>query len=102
VLEHFGLRPFFAAVVTREDYVGAKPLPDAFVTAAARLDLPPARCAVIEDAAKGVRAAAAAGCPCIAFPHDYTADNDVSRARAVIASLDELTVDFVRGVIDAA
>jgi HAD superfamily hydrolase (TIGR01509 family) len=102
VLEHFDLRPYFTAVVTREDYVGAKPLPDAFLTAAARLNLPPARCAVIEDAFKGVRAALAAGCPCIAFPHDYTADNDVTDADAVIASLDELTVDFVRSVIDAA
>lgn len=102
VLEHFGLRPLFTAVVTREDYVGAKPLPDAFLTAAQRLGLPPARCAVIEDASKGVRAAAAAGCPCIAFPHDYTADNDVRSARAVIGSLDELTVEFVHAVIDAA
>lgn len=102
VLEHFGLRPLFTAVVTREDYAGAKPLPDAFLTAAQRLGLRPARCAVIEDASKGVRAAAAAGCPCIAFPHDYTADNDVSSARAVIGSLDELTVEFVRAVIDAA
>ncbi len=43
-----------------------------------------------------MRAAAAAGCACIAFPHDYTADNDISgRAQAVIRSLDELTVELV-------
>jgi len=102
VLEHFALTPFFTAVVTREDYALAKPAPDAFRTAAARLGLAPERCAVIEDAFKGVQAAADAGCACIAFPHDYTADNDVRRARAVIGSLDELTVDFVRGVLGAA
>jgi len=101
VLDRFALRPLLTAVVTREDYAGAKPLPDAFLTAAARLRLPPARCAVIEDAFKGVQAAAAAGCPCIAFPHDYTADNDVTGARAVISALDELSVELVRGVIDA-
>jgi len=102
VLERFALRPFFTSVVTREDYSRAKPEPDAFATAAASLGLPPARCAVIEDAAKGVRAAAAAGCPCIAFPHDYTADNDVGSARAVIGSLAELSEALVRRVLDAS
>ncbi len=100
VLERFGLGALFTTVVTREHYADAKPAPDAFATAAGRLALPPARCVVIEDAAKGVRAAAAAGCPCIAFPHDYTADNDVGTAQAVIRSLDELTVQLVRSVLD--
>jgi len=39
-------------------------------------------------------------CACIAFPHDYTADNDTSTAQAVIGSLDELTVEY-RGGDDA-
>jgi len=99
VLEHFGLAPLFTAVVTREHYVEAKPAPDAFATAAVQLGLAPARCAVIEDATKGMRAAAAAGCACIAFPHDYTADNDTSTAQAVISSLDELTVELVAQVL---
>ncbi|MGH7787108.1 MAG: HAD family hydrolase [Candidatus Binatia bacterium] len=94
-LERFDLRRYFTAVVTREQYEGAKPLPDAFRTAAERLGLPPRRCVVIEDAWKGVQAANAAGCPCIAFPHDYTADNDVSGAQAVVRSLDEVTVALV-------
>jgi HAD superfamily hydrolase (TIGR01509 family) len=102
VLEHFGLRGHFAAVVTREQYREAKPAPDAFATAAARLGLPPRRCAVIEDATKGVRAAAAAGCACIAFPHDYTVDNEVGSAQVVIRSLDELTVELVRAVVGGA
>ncbi|MFN8643051.1 MAG: HAD family phosphatase [Candidatus Binatia bacterium] len=99
VLARFGLRPLFHAVVTREHDAEAKPAPDAFAAAAAQLGLPPPRCVVIEDATKGMRAAAAAGCPCIAFPHDYTADNDTSSARAVIRSLDELTVDLIEQVI---
>ena len=99
VLAHFALAPLFTAVVTREHYVEAKPAPDAFVTAATRLGLPPARCVVIEDATKGMRAAAAAGCACIAFPHDYTADNDTSTAQAVIHCLNELTVDLVERIL---
>jgi HAD superfamily hydrolase (TIGR01509 family) len=100
VMEHFGLAPYFTAIVTREHYVEAKPAPDAFATAAARLGLAPPRCVVIEDATKGIAAAAAAGCACIAFPHDYTADNDPRSAQAVIRSLDELTVELVEEVLN--
>ncbi len=99
VIDHFALRPLFTSIVTREQYRAPKPAPDAFTTAAARLGLPPERCVVIEDATKGMRAAAAAGCPCIAFPHDYTADNDTSTAAAVIGALDELTVALVDQVL---
>jgi beta-phosphoglucomutase-like phosphatase (HAD superfamily) len=49
-----------------------------------------------------VRAAAAAGCACIAFPHDYTVDNEVGSAQVVIRSLDELTVELVRAVVGGA
>lgn len=101
ILERFDLRRFFTAVVTREQYPDPKPAPDAFRTAAARLQLAPQRCVAIEDAYKGVIAAADAGCVCIAFPHDYTADNDFSRARTVIGSLDEATVELVERLIGA-
>lgn len=99
VLERFALQAFFTAVVTREQYDRAKPAPDAFLAAARRLERSPARCVVIEDATKGIVAAAEAGCQCIAFPHDYTADNDVSRAGAIIRSLDELTAELVASLV---
>ena len=54
---------------------------------------------VIEDAYKGVVAATEAGCACIAFPHDYTAGNDFSRARVVIGSL-RATVELVERLIE--
>jgi HAD superfamily hydrolase (TIGR01509 family) len=101
ILERFELRRFFTAVITREQYAEPKPAPDAFRTAAARLRLAPQRCVAIEDAYKGVVAAADAGCVCIAFPHDYTADNDCSRARVVINSLDDATVELVERLIEA-
>lgn len=99
ILERFDLTRFFTAVITREQYHAPKPAPDAFVTAAARLQLAPQRCVVIEDAYKGVMAATDAGCVCIAFPHDYTNDNDFSRASAVIGSLDEATVELIERLI---
>jgi beta-phosphoglucomutase len=99
ILERFDLRRFFTAVVTREQYRDAKPAPDAFRTAAAALQLPPARCVVLEDAYKGVVAAVEAGCVCIALPHDYTLGNDFSRARVVINSLDEATVELLGSLV---
>lgn len=101
ILDRFGLRRFFTAVITREQYSDPKPAPDAFRTAAARLRLAPQRCVAIEDAYKGVIAAADAGCACIAFPHDYTTGNDFSRARIVIGSLDEATVELIERLIEA-
>lgn len=95
ILDHFGLRGVFSAIVTREHYQQAKPAPDAFRTAAAQLGLAAQRCVVVEDAFKGIAAATAAGCACVAYPHGYTANNDVRLAGAVIGSLDELTVELV-------
>jgi HAD superfamily hydrolase (TIGR01509 family) len=99
ILDRFDLRRFFAAVVTREQYRDPKPAPDAFRTAAARLQLAPERCVVIEDAYKGVVAATDAGCTCIALAHGYTAKNDFSRACKVIGSLDEVTVELVETLL---
>jgi beta-phosphoglucomutase len=101
ILERFDLRRFFTAVVTREQYRAPKPAPDAFTTAAARLARPPGCCVVIEDAYKGVVAAAAAGCACLAFPHDYTIGNDFSRADRVIDTLDEATPELIDSLVAA-
>ena len=99
ILERFDLRRFFTAVVTREQYREPKPARDAFRAAAVGLALPPTRCAVIEDAHKGIVAAADAGCACIAFPHGYTAGTDCRRASAVIGSLDEATAQLVESLV---
>jgi HAD superfamily hydrolase (TIGR01509 family) len=99
VMQRFQLRAFFQAVITREAYEGAKPEPDAFLTAARALGLPPAECVVIEDAHKGVLAAHRAGARCIAVPHDFTAENDFSLADRVLGGLSELTVELVLEVV---
>lgn len=95
VLDHLGVRPYFTAVVTREMYAQAKPAPDAFLAAATHIGVAPDRCIVIEDAYKGVMAAEAAGCLCVAIPHDFTRANDFSRATLIANSLDDVTVELV-------
>ena len=96
VLDRFDLRGYFKAIVTRECYAQSKPEPDAFLTAARELSLEPAACLVIEDAYKGVAAAATGGFPCVAIPHALTRNNDFSGATRVLASLDELTLELIQ------
>lgn len=49
-------------LVTADDVEHGKPAPDPFLLAAARLEVEPERCLVVEDAPAGLAAAAAAGC----------------------------------------
>jgi len=101
VVERFGLQKFFRSVVSRDDYRRAKPEPDAFLTAAARLETPAKQCVVIEDAHKGVLAAHRAGTRCIAVPNKWTAKNDFSLADQILQSLDELTPAIVEQVVES-
>ena len=55
-----GLPPA-AVLIASEDVENGKPFPDPYLIAARRLQLPPTRCAVFEDAPAGVQAARAAG-----------------------------------------
>src|ERR1700722_5692689 len=48
-LDHFGLRRHFAVIQSAEDEAWGKPHPAVFLTAAAKLDVPPRRCLVWED-----------------------------------------------------
>ncbi|MCS6924734.1 MAG: HAD family phosphatase [Candidatus Binatia bacterium] len=99
VLHRFGLARFFPVTVAREDYTGAKPLPDAFLTAATKLGLPVSRCVVVEDTYRGVLAAANAGMACIAIPNEYTRHNDFRRARLVLPHLQALTPEVIRPLV---
>jgi HAD superfamily hydrolase (TIGR01509 family) len=51
VLRRMGIDHFFPVTVARQDYRGAKPQPDAFLTAAEKLGLAPERCVVVEESA---------------------------------------------------
>ena len=93
VLDLSGLRPAFAAAVSSEEVPRGKPAPDVYLEAAARLGIPPAACAAVEDSSNGLRSAAAAGLTVIAIPRpEYPPAADaLALARLVLPSLNVLT-----------
>ncbi len=54
-----------------------KPDPEVFLTAAAKLAVPPGRCVAVEDAAAGIEAARRAGMRCIGVGDPAVAGADV-------------------------
>jgi beta-phosphoglucomutase len=66
VLDVIGLPDQFEASVSAEDVRIGKPDPQVFLLAASRLEIPPARSIVVEDAAAGIEAARRGGMRSIA------------------------------------
>jgi HAD superfamily hydrolase (TIGR01509 family) len=64
-----------------------KPDPEIYQLAQRTLDLPPARCVVIEDSRNGLLAAKGAGFPCLVTTSTYTIDEDFSEADKVVSEL---------------
>jgi HAD superfamily hydrolase (TIGR01509 family) len=99
ILAQLGMAPLLDAVVAREDYVRAKPAPDAYLAAAAALGLAPTECVVVEDTARGVRAALAAGMRVVAIPHELTHDNDFTGCARRLDDFAELTVELLGALV---
>jgi beta-phosphoglucomutase len=78
----------FQAIVSAEDVTAGKPDPQVFLTAASRLETPPAQCVVVEDAAAGVEAARRAGMHSIGVSRKGSLAADIA-----ISSLADLAPD---------
>jgi HAD superfamily hydrolase (TIGR01509 family) len=97
VLDVAGLADAFAASVSSEEVARGKPAPDVYEEAARRIDVPPHRCAAVEDSTNGVRSAAAAGLRVIAVPNANSppSEDALADAALVLDGLDELTIEAV-------
>jgi HAD superfamily hydrolase (TIGR01509 family) len=97
VLDAAALRSYFQVTMSTEQVPHGKPAPDIYLAVAARLGVPPAGCAAVEDSSNGLRSAAAAGLRVIAVPHPrYPPDPDaLAAASLVLLGLAELTPDAV-------
>jgi HAD superfamily hydrolase (TIGR01509 family) len=95
VLERFEIADYFQAVVTGDDVTVGKPNPEAYLVASKKLGVSPSVCAVLEDAAKGIQSAKAAGCFCVAVRNPNIPPQDYSLADTVIDSLEDLRVEQI-------
>lgn len=98
-LEKLGRAARFSALVTGADVERGKPDPQVFLLAAERLGVPPARCAVIEDAPQGVEAANRAGMTSIGLLGTTTREK-LSHARIVVDRLAELSPKKIAKLIE--
>ena len=80
-----------SVLVTVDDVVHGKPHPEPFLEAARRLGADPRRCLVVEDAAKGLEAAQAAGCFTLAVV--TTTPREMLDADAIVTDLSEVRFD---------
>jgi HAD superfamily hydrolase (TIGR01509 family) len=64
----------FDALVSGDDIRAPKPDPEIFVTAAARINVPPKHCLVVEDAPHGITAGLRAGCRCLGITSSFDAE----------------------------
>jgi HAD superfamily hydrolase (TIGR01509 family) len=79
-----GILHHFELALTREQYDKAKPEPEPYLRAVERLGVSPARCLVVEDSERGLRAAKAAGLACWVVPSELTRGGRFDGADAVL------------------
>lgn len=85
------IRPFMDFVLVREDYERAKPHPEPYLTALRRFGATREEALVVEDSARGLNSAVAAGIDCAVVHNAFTAGHDFSQASHRISTLRELT-----------
>lgn len=88
MLRALRLSLYFDAIVSSEDVKHGKPDPEVFLTAAARLGVPPSHAVVVEDAVAGIEAARRAGMRSVGVSMTTTLDADVA-----VTSLADLPPD---------
>jgi beta-phosphoglucomutase family hydrolase len=91
-LSILGFRERFTSIVTAEDVRHGKPDPEVFLTAATRIEIPPQRCVVFEDALVGIEAAHRGGMQVVGVATTNPIDL-LKPADFAVHRLDELTVD---------
>jgi HAD superfamily hydrolase (TIGR01509 family) len=84
---HRKLLDHFEFVLTLEDYARSKPHPDPYLAGLARFGAQGTDALAIEDSARGLAAARAAGLDCLVIQNPFTASQDFSGAWRVVDSV---------------
>lgn len=83
-------------VLTVEDYAEAKPRPAPYLAALERFGAAANEAIAIEDSARGLKSARAAGIDCIIVRHPFTASQDFSGATAIVDSIRDVPMALQR------
>lgn len=90
VFDVLKIEKFFDAVMSSEQVKAGKPEPDVFLAAAAKMNIAPEDCIVVEDAPAGIEAARRAGMRSVGVLTTHSElDGDW-----IFASLDQIPADF--------
>ena len=81
---------FMDFVLVRDDYDHAKPHPEPYLTGLCRFGASAEETLVVEDSARGLTSAVAAGIDCVIVENEFMKGNDFSQASYRIGSLGEL------------
>ena len=84
------IRQFMEFVLVREDYKLSKPHPEPYLTGLQRLGATKEETLVVEDSARGLNSAVAAGIDCAIVHNDFTKTQDFSQASYRIETLIEV------------
>lgn len=95
VTTSLGIKPYFEYLVSGETVANPKPAPDVFLKAAQKMGLEPSECLVIEDSCNGVKAAKAAGIPCIGFLNSDSGKQDLREAAMLVEGFEEVDTSFI-------
>ena len=95
--ENRSILDYMEFYLAREDYKNAKPHPEPYLRGLQRFGAAAAETVVVEDSARGLMAAVAAGIDCIVVANEFTASHDLSKATAKVATFRELPA-AIRGL----
>ena len=93
-----GIGNYFQAFASAEEVARGKPHPDIFLAAARKVNVPPERAIVVEDAPAGLEGARRAGCRTIGVLSTHpTLEADI-----IVKTLAELPMDAFDQLVPAA
>lgn len=85
-----GFGKYFDFTVVREDCIKSKPDPEPYLKAIEKSGFQSSECIVVEDSARGLMSATAAGIKCWVIPTELTSDSDFSGADRILSSISEI------------
>ncbi len=96
ILKKLDVYNLFDIIVSGDEVENGKPAPDIFFETAARLNVIPSECVVIEDSTNGVKSAKSAGMYCLGYHNPHSGRQDISAADKIINSFTKINIEDLK------